>query len=138
MKIEIEIPAATIANLMVTAIESGDPVTTASRGGWCDGIYWKSKGCPVPKGASVNGEPWYANPALYDASGFQIEVVEVDDETTGHTTGHVITRPNLLAGLKVMAEKFPVQFSDLLNDNVDAPTADIFLQCVCFGEERYA
>jgi hypothetical protein len=130
--ITTEISSRRIADLFVTAIESGDPVTTASRGGWCDGIYYRTKQTKPPKGL------WYDNPAFFDAPDFQVEIVEVDDETTGHTTGHIITRTNLLNGLKVLADKFPQVFADVVDDNVDAATADIFLQCVCFGEEKYA
>lgn len=134
-KVTTEIPTDRIVNLMITAIESGDPVTFASKGGWCDGIYWHSRrATPLMAGT----DPWYARPLVYDAKDFQIEVVEVDDETTGHKTGHIVRRENILAGLKTMAEKFPNYFAQILEDNIDAPCADIFLQSVCFGEERYA
>lgn len=133
LQVKLEIPASAIANLMISAIESGDPVTNASKGGWCDGIYYRTKKAKPPK-----GELWYAKAAFYETKDFQIEVVEVDDEETGHTTGHIITRANLLAGLKTMATKFPDRFAQIIEDNTDAPCADVFLQCVVFGEEKYA
>lgn len=46
--------------------------------------------------------------------------------------------PRTLAeGLRVMAEKYPKDFADFLNENDDAGTGDTFLQCVCFGETIY-
>lgn len=37
-------------------------------------------------------------------------------------------------GLSVMAEKYPMHFSDFISDNGDAITGDVFLQCCLFGE----
>lgn len=37
-------------------------------------------------------------------------------------------------GLQVMAEKYPRHFTDLLNDNDDAETGDVFLQCCLWGD----
>lgn len=40
-------------------------------------------------------------------------------------------------GLQVMAKKYPKQMMDFLNDNDDAETGDIFLQCCVFGDAIY-
>lgn len=135
MKITIDITSQQIADLMITAIESGDPVTTASRGGWCAGIYWESRE-DVPPESNEDG-PWYAQQETWKGD-FVVEVIEVDDEVTGHETSHKIGQKEMAAGLTVMATKHPNVFKDILEDNVNASTADMFLQCVCFGEERYA
>jgi hypothetical protein len=128
LEVTLSIPAQRIADLMCSAIESGDPVTH----GWCDGIYYRTVQTNPPDGN------WYVDhPEFYESADFQIEVVELDDET-GHKTSHLITRTNLLHGLKVMAEHFPQHFVDFISENDDAATADIFLQCVVFGEEKYA
>lgn len=37
-------------------------------------------------------------------------------------------------GLKIMAKKYPRHMNDLLNENDDAETGDVFLQCCLFGE----
>jgi hypothetical protein len=36
-------------------------------------------------------------------------------------------------GLKIMAEKYPKHFTDFINENDDADTGDVFLQCCVFG-----
>jgi hypothetical protein len=123
-----EISPERIADLFITAIESGDPVTTAARGGWCNGINLKG---PLPDGN------WYADPKLY-AGKFTLEIIEVDDESTGHETKHRVGRRAIEKGLAVMAKDFPKLFQWIVDDNVDASCADIFLQCVVFGEEKYA
>lgn len=43
----------------------------------------------------------------------------------------------VLRGLAVMAQKYPRHFSDFRNENDDALTADVFLQCALFGEVKY-
>lgn len=40
-------------------------------------------------------------------------------------------------GLQVMAEKYPRHFSDMMRDEDDACTGDVFLQCCLFGELIY-
>lgn len=130
MKITLEIPDDRIINMMISAIDSGDPVTSAHKGGWCSGIGYVGK-------FKETGENWYADPAFY-ARRFKLEIIEVDDETTGHETKHHVMRSDMIRGLGVMARKFPHIFSQVLEDNTDAPCADIFLQCILFGEEKYA
>ena len=44
----------------------------------------------------------------------------------------VITR-----GLDVLASRYPRHFADLVNENCDAITADVLLQCCFFGEVLY-
>jgi hypothetical protein len=40
-------------------------------------------------------------------------------------------------GLEDLATKYPRHFADLLNENTDAITADVLLQCCLFGELIY-
>jgi hypothetical protein len=37
-------------------------------------------------------------------------------------------------GLTIMAEKYPRHWSDFVQENDDAETSDVFLQCALFGE----
>lgn len=129
MQIQIDIPADRIATMMISAMESGDPVTTAGRGGWCNGIN-------LLRGKAED-DIWYACPKLWSGD-FQIEIVEVDDESTGHETSHTVGPAELARGLAIMATKFPHIFKQVLDDDTDAPCADILLQCTLFGDEKYA
>lgn len=146
MKITLEIPSDRIANMMISAIESGDPVTNASKGGWCMGIYYKTMDADPPNGDTV----WYAVPAFW-ASNFQVQILEVADEdiydrhldvagniASGSLKLHTIRRRHFRDGLTVMAQKFPHQFGQIMKDDTDALCADIFLQCVLFGDEKFA
>lgn len=146
MQLSVNVPAKVIANMMCSAIESGDPVTTASKGGWCNGIYWKTKSARPPAGA------WYYDkPEIYESYDTRLEIHEVADENKWKPGGgdaenvkrgalkiHTIARQDIERGLSVMAAKFPEWFAMVLQDNTDAPCADVFLQCVLFGDEKYA
>ncbi len=37
-------------------------------------------------------------------------------------------------GLQTMADKYPNHWHDFINDNEDATTGDVFLQCCLYGE----
>lgn len=50
---------------------------------------------------------------------------------------YTLTREKLLNGFDVMARKYPHHFQNIVNENDDAETADVLLQCALFGEIIY-
>jgi len=56
---------------------------------------------------------------------------ENDDEE------HILDRAALHRGVKAMSEKFPEHWADFINENDDAITGDIFVQCCVFGDTVY-
>jgi hypothetical protein len=134
MEIKLTIPSAIIANMMISAIESGDPVTR----GWCNGIYLRGL---WEKRIDELEQAWYSVEKIYEGE-FTIEIAEILDEgeplSDQNLKKHLINREDFIKGLGVMAKEFPNQFVQVMEDNTDAPCADIFLQCVLFGEEKYA
>ena len=84
MQIEISVPEAVIANMITSAIESGDPVTTASKGGWCNGIDLKG-GEKIAKQFEADG-PWWSCADLYKNPRCVLKIAEVVDENliVGH------------------------------------------------------
>lgn len=60
-----------------------------------------------------------------------------DHETYPHES-HVLTVEKLEKGLRTMAQKDPVSFSDFLSDNYDNTTGDVFLQYCLFGDVIYS
>jgi hypothetical protein len=84
-----------------------------------DTIYGRKELVPVTEGCSM--------------------VLSVDDPNDNDEQKEFTVGPaDLKRGLKVMAEKYPKHFRDIIEENDDANTADIFLQCVIFGEEVYS
>ena len=49
----------------------------------------------------------------------------------------ILDRESLVIGLKVMAEKYTRHFDNFINENEDAETCDVYLQCCLFGEVVY-
>ena len=45
--------------------------------------------------------------------------------------------PAIDKGLEILATKYPKHFADFMNENDDADTGDVFLQCCLFGEAIY-
>lgn len=144
MKIALEIPTDRIVQLMCSAIEGGDPVTTARKGGWCWGIYWHSMKKEQPDGY------WYADQTFLGGQ-FRLQILEVADENlydrdldeagnikSGAFKLHTVTDKHFAKGLEVMAQKFPYQFGQIMKNDIDAPCADAFLQSLLFGDEKYA
>lgn len=61
--------------------------------------------------------------------------VTLDDTDEGKT--YRLDRKAIRKGLEVMARKFPKHFSDLVSQDGDATTGDVFLQCCLFGDVLY-
>lgn len=129
MKIEIEVTPEQLAQLFATFIESSDPVTSA----WC------------PKVRPWHAEAWGGNDyaaADFWSGKFAIRVFEYDESAAARkkraTTEHVVNDTRVAAGLAVMAARYGHLFQRIHADNIDQPCADIFMQCVLFGEEKYA
>ena len=125
-KTETTIDSTRIAYLAVTAFECND--MTAS---WCGSAKPAS---PVPEGEG----PWYFRPAFWD-SDFQIAVAfdGPDDPEGSRRSGAVIGRAEVQAGFDKMASDYPSHLGDIINDNFDAETADVWWQCVLLKDIVY-
>lgn len=138
MQICLEISSEKIVNLMSSAIEGGDPVTSAHRGGWCTGI--KPNGHSNPE--SIKAELWYSHEAFFNDPKMSFIVSELIDEskewTPDNIRNHYCGQTDMKRGFRKMAEIYPHYFSQVMEDNIDAPCADAFLQSMLFGEEKYA
>jgi len=112
-----------IACLMISAVEGGCNY-------WCSGLFLER-----PDQDSLSEQPWYAAPELYENTQLRLRVVEqVDDDETKE---HIVDLLDIKRGLQLMAEKHRSHFADIVNENDDAITADVFLQCVTLKEIVY-
>lgn len=127
----VPVPWKTIADLMVSFVESGDPVTR----GWCESVVadsasirrWKTRDV-------VNDEDiWYAEAGFWSSPTWTILVKEIDGKRW--TLGPA----DFSRALCLLADgQYSQHFSDIISQNTDAGTADIFMQMAAFGEEKYA
>lgn len=124
---KVDITPQQIADQMITALET--PI-----GSWLASATLVGSECRNPK-ESI----WYADPVLFSGA-YQI-AVRFDDPAKGddgeHTGLKAISQDDVRRGLEAMVKKCPYQFGLLMRDEGDAITADVFLQCVLFGEEVY-
>lgn len=117
--VQFAIPCQRIADMVVTAFEGA---TT----------YWlKSALLTRQPTEKLSEAPWYASPELYDGRDFTIRCTPRDDEDY---PARDINIEHLRQGFKIMSQKFPKHFADFVSENDDADTADVWFQCVMFGE----
>jgi hypothetical protein len=50
---------------------------------------------------------------------------------------HILNHAAVIRGLEVLAQKYPERMAEIINDEDDAETADVFLQVCLFGEILY-
>ncbi len=108
MECKIVIDDSSIKDILITAFEGGSN-------------YWYQ----------INND-YTGHPA--DAVMKSEETLEIGDvEEDGRKLG-ILNREEINKGLQVMIEKYPSHFTNFINDNGDAETADVFLQCCVMGE----
>ena len=123
MQIAINVPAERVSNLLVSAFEGGSS-------------YWVWSAMLLSGKETTN--PWYADPTLFE-NDFSFEV-RYDDPTKPEGNGEgvaAIHNADIITGLTLMARNSPSHFGDLLSENDDATTADVFLQYVVLGDVIY-
>jgi hypothetical protein len=113
-----------IADQMCAAVEGGC-------GYWCASLTPPDSYKPDER-----MRPWYANASFYSGD-FVIEVIEHDEHTKGRGTMNLLTPDKMRTGLDLMANKHESHFNDMMQENGDATTADVFLQLCLFGELVY-
>jgi hypothetical protein len=73
---------------------------------------------------------------LNDGGALIISDKEDDEPVKGKKT-YRLDLESITKGLQVMAEKCPRHFADMVSEDFDATTGDVFLQCCLFGEVIY-
>lgn len=129
VKCEIDVPLERITNCITGAIEGGSS-------------YWCNTFVPLPASADIvadiraKGGVWYDEAEFWErGGGAHLEFDKPTEDSTGEAN---IGLQQLQNGLNILAAKYGRHFGDLLNENDDANTHDLFLQCVLFGEEVFA
>lgn len=111
-----------IGDQIITALESGSRY-------WMNGLFNVS--APLDEnGADHEPGPWYANPKIWEKN-FQCEALTYEGQRV------IFNKAGALHGLLLMAKETPWHWNDLLAENSDATTADVFMQFALFGAVVY-
>lgn len=95
--------------------------------------YWLGRGrveLVAPDYPESNGIVWYGRPEIYEAP-FKITIDVPDDEL------HTMDNASVERGIQLMVVDYGNHFSDMMTENDDAITSDVFLQLCLFGEVIY-
>lgn len=117
VKTTIALDDGRISDLLCSALEGGSN-------------YWVRK----ITDEDFKGAEWASEAPM---TGGSFVLLHDDPETDDMTGRTLINRDVCEHGLQVMAEKYTTHFADLIGENDDATTADVFLQCCVFGEIIY-
>lgn len=122
--VTLSVPLSRITDMIIGAIEG-------------DSNYWLERFTSVSHVKGTRPGPWYTDEATWE-NPFVVEArygsyENDEDEPTVLT----LTEANLVTGLLLMAKNSPRHFADMLSENDDAVTADIFMQYFVLGEIIY-
>lgn len=131
-----KIPIERVRNLLVTCLEGGGSHTWLKEVE-CD--YGQGRVKADFQGGGEFGvydemlkEMWATKYVVPFTQGSKLIVRAFEDERD-----YCLDLDNVRRGLQLMAEKYPKHFYDLVQENDDAETADVFLQLSLFGELVY-
>jgi len=115
-----QISRETISDLLCTAFEGGS-------------TYWVNE-LFIMKDApdSMRPDDFSGYASEHGAYGGILKIFDNEAETT-----YLLSDTEIQRGLNRMAEDHCHHWMDLINENMDADTADVFLQCCVFGEVVY-
>lgn len=114
---------AKIVNAVIGAFEGGS-------------TYWLRSADYVYTPEGVEGNPLYAEDQFW-AKGGKMALSYDDPEDQERRASKEVSLIEIKQGLRSMAEKDPRHFGDLVSENDDAITHDVFIQHVLFGETIY-
>lgn len=122
----------TIVRTEVAPQQVSDQFVTALEGG---SNYWLQACSPSreTKAKATAESPWYADAQVFDGE-FSIRLTYDNPNDGDQYVTKQIGKDDVRRGLEVMAEKYPWHFGDLTAETGDVITADVFLQCVLFGD----
>ena len=90
--------------------------------------YW----CEVT-GSNKKGKTAIALVPLLKGGELYLKDIESD-----RGTRYVLDYKTMIRGLEVMASREPRTFADILTDDGDMTTGDVFVQCALFGKVKYS
>lgn len=119
MNAKVEVSDETVKNLLCSAFEGGSNY-------WIDHI-------ELPKEKRVEQAEYFHECPVYG----QGIIIHTQDDAPEDKKVVTLDRAALEKGMQIFCDKYPAHFADMVAENDDAITADIYLQCCIFGEAIY-
>lgn len=123
--------------IAITATVDWSKITNAIIGAFEGGsTYWLREYDYTYRPEGVEGNPLYAEDQFW-AKGGKMNLSYDDPDDQENRASKEVSMIEIKQGLRTMAEKDPRHFGDLVSENDDADTHDVFIQHVLFGEVIY-
>lgn len=134
-----EIPEQDVRDLLTTAFECNE-MTSA----WACNLHYRlRKGLTIEDFAEGGSEAkkverYHPSMQLIPfVEGCVVTIEDTEEEENGKPVEYELDRAAMVRGFDIMAEKYPQHFQDFINEDMDAITADVWLQCCVLGEVVY-
>ena len=126
VSVSVNVPTSTVRDLLVGAVEGGCNYWGAFRE---DPNFTKSV-TEAEQAAYVErvGGKYLARYDIEHPS-YCLRVLDYEGGTT-----YNVTFESFVNGLSIMANRFPHHFKNVVTENHDAETSDVFVQCAVFGK----
>jgi len=85
-------------------------------------------------GKHAEDEYWHPSQLIPFVDGCSLLIRDAEDEDGPE---FVLGRAAITQGVEAMKANYPKHWDDFVNENDDADTGDVFLQCCLFGELVY-
>lgn len=126
-----------LPRIAITATVDWSKITNAIIGAFEGGsTYWLREYDYTYRPEGVEGNPLYAEDQFW-AKGGKMNLFYDDPDDQEQRATKEVGLLEIKAGLRTMAEKDPRHFGDLVSENDDADTHDVFIQHVLFNEVIY-
>lgn len=116
--IQHDITADMLRGLFITAFEGGSN-------------YWLHAAVLKESANKPAEEPWYSDEPLFEAS-FKIELTYDNPDEGPDVISKIISEEDVQRGLDDLGRLYPFRARNIVEDNIDAEDADVFLQVVLF------
>ena len=131
VKIEAEIEPQRLCDLLVAVFDSG------ASNYWVHEVNYEMPEDPDWSWCTPRErEDWESSRKVYVAAmcGGHIDWVLLNDDEDGPGETVRTHKAEMIKGLSIMAERYPWHLRNILEDNDDAETSDVFAQCCVLGE----
>lgn len=121
------VEAKKVASLLCSAF---DPACNAV-GYWCEVVKYEQPQVMQWQDSPEQVYPYMDYPLN---TGGAVIVKDLEDNDRHYKLG----LPQIIEGIRSMSQKDPQHFADVMTDDADNTTADVFIQHCLFGEVRYS